>query len=168
MSRKIDHRKNLVLFGLAVVTAGAIVHANQLVLELRIIERARPFLTHSFPARLQIFLLTSLLLTAAGLIIGTRIGLVCSQLGLVGVFVGHLGWFSYSYTMLHTVNQNGLYVRHPELVPPSLCGFIGARWWDLVLLILFAVLLVWEIKMLVTRVENRNRDEVRPKPMAAR
>jgi hypothetical protein len=67
------------------------------------------------------------------------------------VFLGHLVWLSYSHDMLYVVNQDGLYERYPDLRPPSLLGFVGARWWDLVLLVLFVALFVWEIKTLVRR-----------------
>ena len=146
------------LFGLAVVTVAAILHAYQLVVEFRIIEDARH--ADRFPARLQLFLLLAFLVIAAGLLIGTRVGLVCSLLGLLCVFLGHLVWLSYSNDMLYIVNQGGLYDRLPELRPPSLFGFVGARWWDLVLLILFVALFVWEIKLLLTRDEKSNRNEV--------
>jgi hypothetical protein len=155
MSRPIAQRKNLVLFGLAVVTVAAILHAYQLVLESRIIEEARPFHAELFPGRLHLFLLLAFLIIAAGLLIGTRVGLVCSLLGLICVFVGHFGWLSYSYKVLHVVNQDGLYERHPDLRPPSLFGLVGARWWDLVLLLLFVVLLAWEIKTLVRQDRTR-------------
>lgn len=155
MSRKIALSKNLVLFGLAVVTVAAALHAYQLVLELRIIDdapHADPFL-----ARLQIFLLLALLLTAAGLAIRRRAGLVCSLFGLICVFLGHVAWFSSSHRVLLVMNQDGLYDRHPELIPPNIWGFIGARWWNIVLLALFIVLFVWEIKVLVKSYRNPER-----------
>jgi hypothetical protein len=146
--------KNLVLFGLGVVTVAAILHAYQLVLEFRLIGEARPFHAELFPGRLHLFLLISFLLIAAGLLIGTRAGLVCSVLGLICVFAGHVGWISYSYKVLHVVNQDGLYERHPDLRPPSSFGLVGARWWDLVLLLLFVVLLAWEIQTLIKQIRT--------------
>lgn len=155
MSRRIDQRKNLVLFGLSVVTVAAILHAYQLVLEFRIIEDAPH--ADRFPARFHLFLLLVFLLIAAGLVVGRRAGLVCSVLGLICVLLGHVAWLSSNHRMFQAMNQDGFYERHPELRPPSLFGLVGARWWDLVLLILFLALFVWEIKILVTRVEKRDR-----------
>lgn len=157
MSRK-TQRKRLVLFGLAVVTLAAIAHAYQLVLEFRIIEDAPH--ANRVPAQLQLFLLLAFLMIAMGLLIRPRIGLVCSVFGLIIVFLGHVWWLYYSYAVLYAINYDGLYERHPDLRPQSLFGFAGARWWDVVLLVLFIALLVWEIKMLFTRAENRNRNDV--------
>lgn len=155
MSRKIEQRKRLVLFGLAVVTVAAILHTYQLVLETRIIE----YMPHAdrFPGRLDLFLLCAFLLVAGGLLIGTRMGLICSVFGLIIVFLGHVWWLYYSYALLHLINYDGLYERYPDLRPPSLFGFVGARWWDLVLLILFIALLLWEIKTLVKQDGNQDR-----------
>ena len=158
MSRKIAQSKSLVLFGLAVVVVAAFLHAYQLVLDTRIIENAPH--ADRFPGRLHLFLLLAFLVMAVGLLIGTRVGLVCSLLGLICVFLGHVAWLHYSHSVLYVMNQDGLYDRHPELIPPNIWGFIGARWWDVVLLILFSALLVWEIKVLFTRAEKRNRNEM--------
>lgn len=157
MSGKIEQRKRLVLFGLAVVTVAAILHAYQLVLEFRIIEDAPH--ADRFPVRLQFFLLLTFLVIAAGLLIGTRVGLVGSLLGLICVFLGYVAWLSHSHKALQAMNQDGLYDRHPELIPPNIWGFVGARWWDVMLLILFIALLLWEIKLLFTRVEKSNHKE---------
>jgi hypothetical protein len=151
MSRKIPQRKKLVLFGLAVVAVAAILHAYQLVLDTRIIEDAPH--ADRFPGRLHLLLLLAFLVMAVGLLIGTRVGLVCSLLGLICVLLGHVAWLNYSHAVLYDINQNGLFDRHPDLRPPSLFGFVGARWWDVVLLLLFVALLVWEIKTLVRRDE---------------
>jgi hypothetical protein len=151
--------KNLVLFGLAVVTVAAILHAYQMVLEFRIIEDA-PHADRFF-VQLQIFLLLAFLLTAVGLAIRRRAALLCSVLGLICVFLGHLAWFLHSHRLLQAINQDRSYERPPpELIPPNIWGFVGARWWDMVLLPLFIALLVWEIKVLLTRVEKRNRNEL--------
>lgn len=148
------------LFGLSVVAVAAILHTYQLVLEFRIMAEARPFHAELFPGRLHLFLLLAFLVTAIGLtFIRTQAGVICSILGLVAVFVAHLFWRSYSHTMLYWVNQDGLYERHPDLRPESLWGLVGARWWDFVLLPLFVVLFVWEVKLLVARRHKRN-DEV--------
>ena len=71
-----------------------------------------------------------------------------------------LGWLHYSQAVPDAMNQEGLYDRHPELIPPNISGFIGARWLDPVLLILFIALFIWEIKVLFTRTEKRNHNEV--------
>src|SRR2546430_8886417 len=149
MPRAIHERKNVVLFGWPIVTLGVILHAYQLVVELRLIRDAPPFEADVFPARLQMFLLLSLLLAAAGLALGRRWGLVASSLGLLGVLLGYTYWFYDSHRSLHTLAQEPFYTKHPEFVPPNLFGLIGARWWDLVLLIMFLALLIWQISVLV-------------------
>lgn len=150
MSRKIAQRKSLVLFGLVVVTVAAMLHVYQLVLEFRIIEAAPH--ADRFLAQLQLFLLLAFLLIATGLIVGRRAGLVCSVLGLICVFLGHVAWFLHSHRLLQAINQDRRYERPPpELIPPNLWGFVGARWWDIVFLVLFVALLVWEIKTLARR-----------------
>jgi hypothetical protein len=155
MSRRVDQRSGLALFGLAVVILAAILHAYRLVLESRIIEEAPH--ADRFPIWLQLYLLFAFLVVAAGLLFGTRVGLACSILGLLCVFVGHLGWLHYSQAVLDAMNQDGL---HPELIPPNVWGFIGARWWDVILLVLFIILFVWEIKVLFKRAEKPNHNEV--------
>jgi hypothetical protein len=78
------------LFGLAVVIVAVILHGFQFALELRIAKETRPFEADLFPVRLQLFLLLAFLLTAAGLAgIRTLAGLICSILGLIGVFGLH-------------------------------------------------------------------------------
>jgi len=150
MTRKIDQRKNLVLFGLAVVTVAAILHTYQMVLEFRIIEDAPQ--ADRFFVQLQIFLLLAFLLTAVGLAIRRRAARLCSVLGLICVFLGHVAWFLHSHRLLQAMSLDRRYEQyHPELIPPNIWGFVGARWWDLVLLLLFVALLVWEIKTLVRR-----------------
>jgi hypothetical protein len=161
---KIAERNSLVLFGLAVVTLAAILHAYQLVIETRIVKEARPFHADLFPGRLHLFLLCAFLLVAAGLLIGTRMGLICSVFGLMIVFLGHVWWLYYSYALLHVINY-GLYERHPDLRNPSLFGFVGARWWDMVLLILFIALFICEIKTLLETFKRR-MSEGSPKLMA--
>ena len=159
MPRTMPTKKNLVLFGLLVVGAGVILHAYQLVIEWRIIEQTRPFLTHLFPARLQVFLLLSLLLTAAGLAIGTRWALGCSILGLLGVLLGHIRWWHYSRRYLQLFAENPFYADHPEFIPPNSFGLIGATWWDIVLLVLFVTLLIWEVMTLVKMSSNQIKQE---------
>ena len=148
MSRKIGETKNLVLFGLPWVTVGVLLHAYQLVVALRMMRDAAPFEPDLFPPRLHFFLLMSLLLAAAGLAIGRRWGLIASSLGLLGALLAYIHWSYVSHRNFQLLTIRP-YSEHPELIPPSLFGFIGARWWDLVLLILFMALLVWEIKVLV-------------------
>lgn len=146
-------------FGFAIVGVAAIIHGFQLASELRIAKQAHPFEADLFPVRLRLFLFLAFLLIAAGLaVIRTRAGLFCSMLGLIGVFVAYLFWISYSHTLLIWVNQDELYERRPDLRPPSLFGLVGAHWWDFVLLALFVVLFVWEVKLLVTRAEKRSRN----------
>jgi hypothetical protein len=153
-------QKKVKLFGFAVVGVAAVIHGFQVVLELRIAKNAFPFEADLFPGRLQLFLLFAFLLTAAGLArIRTLAGLICSMLGMIGVFVAHLFWHSYSDELLYWVNQDGLYERHPDLRPPSLFGLVGAHWWDFVFLALFIVLFVWEVKLLVSRLHKRNHQE---------
>jgi hypothetical protein len=148
------------LFGFAVVGVAAILHAYQLAIESRIAAQAHPFEADLFPGRLRLFLLLAFLLVAAGLVFIRKLaGLICSMLGLIGVFVAYLFWLEYSHTMLYWVNQDGLYERHPDLRPPSLFGLVDAHWWDFVLLALFVVLFVWEVKLLVSPVHKRNHEE---------
>jgi hypothetical protein len=152
MPKKLD--TNFVLFGMTVIALSAARHLYHLVLVLREIDDASPFLADTYFAWLQVFLLLSFLL-AAGLIVRTRSGVVCSVLGLLGVLLGHLGWFEYTYNNLQLLAHNSFYLKHPELVPPHSFGLIGGRWWDVALLILLVALLVWEIRMLVQKVEKR-------------
>jgi hypothetical protein len=159
MSREIVQKK-VMLFGLALVGVAAILHGFQLAIESRIEAQAYPFEADLFPGRLQLFLLFAFLITAAGLAgIRSRAGLICSMLGLLSVFGLHLLWLSYSHTVLYWANQDGLYERHPHLRPPSLFGLVGAHWWDFVLLALFVVLFVWEVKLLVSRAHKRDHEE---------
>jgi hypothetical protein len=148
MSEDIRRRKKVVLFGLPMVTLGVILHAYQLVVAVRNMRDAAPFEPDLYPPQLHFVLLLSLLLAAVGLAIGRRWGLVASSLGLLVVLLGYIDWFKVSHRNFQLLTIRP-YSEHPELIPPSLFGFIGARWWDLVLLILFVVLLVWEIKVLV-------------------
>lgn len=155
MSEDLRQRKNVVLFGLPLVSVGVILHTYQLVVALRIMRDATPFEPDLFPPRLHFFLLLSLLLAAAGLAIGRGWGLVASSLGLVGVLLGYINWFYVSHRNFQLLAIPP-YSEHPELIPPSLFGFIGARWWDLVLLILFLALLIWQISVLVKVSGKRN------------
>jgi hypothetical protein len=159
MLKKLDPTKNFVLFASGVIAVGAARHLYQLNLVLREIEQAAPFLSVTFLAWLQILLLLSLLMVAAGLIVRRRMGLLCSIVGLVGVLLGYLGWFDYTHRYLQLLAQNPFYLEHPELVPPNSFRLIGGSWLDIVLLILFVALLVLEIKWLVRPAPKRSLGE---------
>jgi hypothetical protein len=156
MSRTIQQRKKVVLFGLAVITGGLILQAYQLVVELRIMRDARFFEADVFPARLRTILLLSLLVAAAGLAIGRRWGFVTSSLGLVGALLGYIYWFYDSHRSFQILAQEPFYTNHPEFVPPNSFGLIGARWWEMVLLMLFVALLIWEVITVVKMSGNRS------------
>jgi hypothetical protein len=72
MSRKVRQRKNLVLFGLAVLTVAASLDAYQLVVAVRNMRDAAPFEPDLYPPQLHFVLLLSLLLAAVGLAIARR------------------------------------------------------------------------------------------------
>ena len=149
MTQTQDLNTSSVLVGLGIVALGAARHFYQLVVEQRAIERAVPFLTNTFLLWLQVVLVLCLILTALGLAARSRVGLSCSILGLLGVLVAHVGWYDYSSRTLKVFTDDPIFLEHPEIIPPNSFGLIGARWWDLVLLILLVSLLVWEIKALV-------------------
>jgi hypothetical protein len=157
MSEDIRRRKKLVRFGLPLVTLGVILHAYQLVVAVRNMRDAAPFEPDLYPPQLHFVLLLSLLLAAVGLAIGRRWGLVASSLGLLGVLLGYIDWFKVSHRNFQLLTIRP-YSEHPELIPPSLFGFIGARWWDLVLLVLFVALLAWELRVVVKGFSKRGRN----------
>jgi hypothetical protein len=159
VSRKVVQEKNLVLFGSVVLTLAAFLAAYQLILELRVLHDAKH--GHPFLGQLQILLLLSFLMTAGGLAIRSRKGLVCSLLGLMGVLFGYLAWFLDSHERIQAIRLDKSYEQFPPLpIPPNIWGFLGARWWNIAFLALFIVLFVWEIKVLFTRVEKGNRNDV--------
>jgi hypothetical protein len=139
----------LFLFGWVVVGLGAMRYLYQLVLEVRALDRASPFLTNRVFAWLLIFLLLSLLLVAVGLALRSRIGLGCSIIGLTGVLVGYVGWYHYSNDTLKMLRNESIFPWHPEILPPYSFGLIKGHWWDIALLIMFVSLFMWEIKVLL-------------------
>ena len=158
MSRKIA-QKNLVLFGLVIVTLASVLAIYQLILEIRVLDDAKH--GHPFLGQLQLLLLLSFLLTAGGLAIRSRKGLVCSMLGLIFILSGYLAWFLDSHKRIQAIRLDKAYEQfHPAPIPPNIWGFVGARWWNIVFLALFIVLFLWEIKVLFTLVAKRNRKEV--------
>lgn len=159
MSRKVVQEKNLVLFGSAVLTLAAFLAAYQLILEIRVLEDAKH--GHPFLGQLQILLLLSFLMTAGGLAIRSRKGLVCSLLGLVCVLCGYSAWFLDSHKRIQAIRLDKSYEQFPPPpIPHNIWGFVGARWWNFAFLALFLALFVWEIKVLFTRTKKLNRNEV--------
>jgi hypothetical protein len=148
-----NEKKRLMLFGLPVVTVGVILNAYQMVVELRIIRESKPFDAYLFPANSRFFLLLCLLLTGVGLAIGRRWSLVASALVLLGVAFEYINWWHYSHRLLE-LDAEEPFSKYPEIVPPSLAGLLGARWWDLFLLVLLVALLIWEIRVLVKGVRS--------------
>src|SRR5258705_4272862 len=130
-----NERKRLMLFGLPVVTVGVILQAYQMILELRIMKGTKPFDPDLFPVNQRLFLLVCLLIIGVGLAIGRRWSFVVSTLGLLGVALEYVTCCHYTYRLLALYAEEP-FSKHPEIVPPSLVGLVGARWWDLVLLVL--------------------------------
>ena len=158
MSKRFELNTSFLLFGLTVIALGAARHSYKLVLAILANQRVAPFLAVTTLIWLEIFLLFSLLVGAC-LALRTKIGLLCSMLGLVGVLLGYAGWFTFTHKVLRPFTQNPFYLEHSELVPQNFFGLLGGGWCDLVLLILFVVLLLWEIKVLFTRAEKHTRNE---------
>lgn len=160
MTQTRNLKTSSVLVGLGVVALGTIRHLYQLVLEQRALESAVPFLTNTFLLWLQVVLVLCLILTGLGLAVRSRIGLSCSILGLLGVLVAHVGWYDYSSRTLKGFTDDPVLQRYPHMLPPSLFGLIGARWWDFILLLLFVALLIWEVRVMVKGVGNKVREIV--------
>jgi len=137
--------------GLVFAVLAATAHGYQLIIEWRFLGRATELgiLTSSSFALLQLFFVLSFLTYAVGLLMHNLPRLIISILGLSGALFGYIYWFSYSSRWLKGIRTDMFYAEHPEFVPPHLLGLIGARWWDIVILTLTAVLLILALRALM-------------------
>jgi hypothetical protein len=148
MSKRLELNINFLLFATTVVALGVIRHIYRLTLLVQATLSAAPFLAVTTLIWLEVFLLFSFLVGSC-LALRTRIGILCSMVGLGGVLLGYVGWFSFTHKELKIFCQNPFYLEHPELVPQHSFGLLGGGWWDILLVISCVILLVWEIKLLV-------------------
>lgn len=129
-------------------------HVYQFILEWQALGRATELgiLTSSSFALLQILFLFCFVAFCIGLRIRGILGLVISTLSLLGVFLGYAYWYSYSHRWLMGLRKDPFYTEHPEFVPPNLFGFVGAHWWDFVILVMTTALLILVVARLVRRI----------------
>lgn len=94
------------------------------------------------------FMALALLIAAASLWSRKVKGLVTSTSALFAVGVGYVFWYLISWQDLRSQASNPYYKQHPEAMTRQLFGFVEAKWWDIVILTLVLVLLLWELKTL--------------------
>lgn len=151
-------KSRLVIFGVTMALLGASAHAYQLAIEWQRVFNAELIaLASPFYQRLQVFLVLSFLMVAIGLLMRKKIGLLVSIFGLIGVLVGHIGWYAYTDHLLRVYKAEPFYTQHPQHLPSHLIGLGGARWWDIAILLSSVLLLIWEITELTAR---RKRESV--------
>ncbi len=147
-------RSRLLIFGVFVALFGAIARAQQFAIEWQALQPVAGIyiIISPFLALLHLFLILSFLVSGIGLLlhlVQKRTGLIISISGVIGVLLGHIEWYAFTRQSLPTF-ENGLFrAQRPDLSPPHLLGLIGARWWDIGILLCAAILLIWEVKMLL-------------------
>lgn len=150
-------KSKLVKVGATTALLGAIAHAYQYAIEWQALQpdpqpvAAIYILRSPFFALLQLFLVFSFLVCGMGLllhIVRKRIGLVVSIIGLLCVLLGHIEWYVYTKHTLPGLERELLHAQRPDMIPPHPFGLIGARWWDIAILLCSTILLIWEVKML--------------------
>jgi hypothetical protein len=66
-------------------------------------------------------------------------------------------WYGFSYRTLHANGDDtSFYQSHPEYMPPSTLGLLGARWWDFLVLFLTVIVLAYVIRELWIRRKRMN------------
>jgi hypothetical protein len=158
-------KSRLVVFGVITALLGAIAHAYQFALEWQALQPAAgiSILISPFFALLQMFMVTSFLISAIGLltqIVRRRIGLGVSIIGFICVLLGHIEWYLYTKDALPGLERDLLRAQRPDMIPPHPLGLIGAKWWDIAILLCSVILLIWEVKTLFA-VLGRQRIESR-------
>jgi hypothetical protein len=76
-------------------------------------------------------------------------GLLVSMFGLIGVLGTYLLWYINSDRVVKSLLIDPFYYEHPEAVPSSMLGLVGASGWNVVVLALAGLLLIWETKTFV-------------------
>jgi hypothetical protein len=156
-------KSRLVIFGVVIALLGAIAHAYQLAIEWQALQpdpqpvAAIYILTSPFFALLQMFLVFSFLGCGMGLllhIVRKRTGLIVSIFGVIGVLLGHIEWYAFTRQSLPGLENELLQAHRPDMIPPHPFGLIGARWWDIAILLCSTILLIWEVKVLFAHWSN--------------
>ena len=81
----------------------------------------------------------------------TRIGLLVSIFSLAATGLAYLLWFALTRSDRELYQRDPFYRLHPEAMIPHPLGLVEARWWNLVVLAMVAILLIWETSVLVAR-----------------
>jgi hypothetical protein len=76
-------------------------------------------------------------------------GLIASLVSLLIVGAGYFTWYWISRHDLALQSSNPFYGEHPEAMTQHLFGFVEARWWDVIICTMVAVLFLWELKTLL-------------------
>ena len=148
-------KSRLLILGVVVALLGVITHAHQFAIEWQALQPIAgiSILISPFFAMLQMFMVASFLVSAIGLLtqmVRRRIGLVVSIIGLLCVLLGHVEWYLYTKHTLPDLERELLRAQRPDMIPPHPLGLIGARWWDIAILLCSVILLIWEVKVLFT------------------
>ena len=155
-------KSRLVIFGGIGGLLAATAHGYQFAIEWRALQPVAGIYILRSPsfAFLQVFLAASFLVFAIGLLTQTwrkRIGLVVSIVGLICVLLGHVEWYVFTKHTLPDLVGELLRAHRPDMIPPHPLGLIGAKWWDILILLSSAMLLLWEVKVLFAA-SSRGRD----------
>lgn len=114
-----------------------------------------------FIPRMLVLIGVCLIVSTLGLCMRSAIGLLVSLSGLLGSGVGYSLWYISSLQTMNLLAVNPYYKTHPEAVPPHYLGFVGAEWWNLVVLVVIAFLVIWELKALLKGFSQRQNDSLR-------
>jgi hypothetical protein len=98
------------------------------------------------------------LLTAnlIGISFRTRSGLLVSIFSLAATGLAYFLWFALTQPDREIYQSDPFYRLHPEAMIPHPLGLVEARWWNLVVLAMVVILLIWETRVLVRTSQHRD------------
>jgi hypothetical protein len=152
-ARILPHRDLYFAIGVAVLTTAVHV-SGEIVDQYKFFQSDLAILRSPTVPRLLLLSGMSLLICTLALCTRRLCGLIVSIFGLLMAGFGYIVWFVYSRWLLKVLAEKSLY-ENQESLPPHPLGLVGAKWWNLVVLIMVASLLVWEIKTLAAILNSR-------------
>lgn len=69
-----------------------------------------------------------------------------SSFSFVAILTVYLIWYLYSQHVLGFLLSKPFYQQHREALAPHPLGLIGAKWWNLIVLTMVGILLMWEVR----------------------
>jgi hypothetical protein len=126
----------------------ATLHIRQVVIEWRFLAGAieSGFLTSPFFMQLQLSFIIFFLLWAFASLNKNRLKMILGSVSFAGVLTNYVLWLLYSNRQLKALSlESWSPARHTEFLSKYQFGLIGAKWWDIAILLLCVGVFVCQV-----------------------